>query len=163
MALYDNREDDDAVTLEETSLTVMIDGQEYELFTAQDFSCDADFPKEVRGGPGRNKGSKNLRVKRGDPSYTFSLTLDDPNANLFGTKEVNGVEISGFIINGETYTTLADLPKFTITNTSPPVDGASKVIRLLKCEFNKASSKKSLGEASSVSLEGFALDAEGLI
>jgi len=162
MSLYDNKAEEDPSVLEETTLTVTIAGQEYELCTAQNFDWDSDYPKEVRGGPGRNKGSKNLRVMRGDIRYTWSMTLDDINGSLLGTKVVNGVEISAFNINGVEYTTWGDVPPFTITNSNPSFEGVKKVVRLTDCEFTKASGKKALGEVSSVSVEGFAKGGEGL-
>lgn len=162
MALFDNREDVDPVILEETILSVTIDGQEYQLFTCQDFSYDETADKEVRPGPGRKKGMNNLRVLRKDTAFTWSMTLDEPNTVLLGTLIKNGIEIACFEINGVQYTSLMDLPPFTITNSFPAQDGTVKVKRLLKAEFTKNSGKIAVGDASQASVEGIALGGEGM-
>jgi len=162
--MIDSRAFDDAVILDEVELTINVDGQEIMLYTSQNFELKEDREVEVRSGPGRKKRRK--RKLRKDAQYSWTMTLDEPNAALLQNPDdfqENAGETSGFVINGVTYTSLMDLPAFTIVARNPRQDGSTIVRRVKGCEFNENSGSYGIGEAASRSVGGVATAIEGFI
>ena len=163
--MIDEREKEDGVILDETTLSIMVDGQEIELYTAQNFNWEETRDVEVRLGPGRKKG-KSRKVRK-SPTYSLSMELDEPNhALLVNPDEMTETDrgaVTKFVIGGEEYTTLMDLPPFTITNRNPDQDGNKMIRKFFNCEFTKNSGSIAIGEAAKRNVDLIATRAEGLI
>ena len=173
--MIQDRRPEDGMILEETDLVISVEGaQEIALFTASEFSYEEKREVEVRPGPGKKKsgkgegqtGASNTHEVVKSAFYTWSMKLDEPNHSLLVNPdtdtETGRSEQPYFLIGTNKYYSLMDIPRFTVINRLPVQGGNMKVKKLFKCRFTTNSGSISIGEASSVTVEGTAHSASGL-